>query len=92
MKRQVNLHIGELVLHGFAPGDRRRIGAAVQAELEKLIREQGIPQNVYASASISLFQADAIHLRPGSMAGKEIGRTIYRTLAQPRARSRGGLR
>ena len=36
----LNLHIEELVLHGFAPGDRYRIGEAVQQELTRLFAEQ----------------------------------------------------
>lgn len=33
----IELHIEELVLHGFAPGDRQRIGAAVAQELARLL-------------------------------------------------------
>jgi hypothetical protein len=33
----INLHIEELVLHGFAPGDRHRISEAVEQELTRLI-------------------------------------------------------
>ena len=32
---RVELHIEELVLHGFPPRDRARIGDAVQAELDR---------------------------------------------------------
>ena len=39
-KSEINLHIEELVLHGFAPGDRHRIREAVQQELTRLISEQ----------------------------------------------------
>jgi hypothetical protein len=46
-KSEINLHIEELVLHGFAPGDRHRISEAVQQELTRLISEQ----SGFASAS-----------------------------------------
>lgn len=38
----IELHIEELVLHGFAPGDRDRIASAVQQELTVLLTEQGV--------------------------------------------------
>jgi hypothetical protein len=42
----VELHIEELVLHGFAPGDRYRIGEAVERELQRLFAEQGAPPSL----------------------------------------------
>jgi hypothetical protein len=42
----VELHIEELVLHGFAPGDRYVIGDAVQRELAQMLGEQGIPNSL----------------------------------------------
>jgi hypothetical protein len=38
----VELHIEELVLTGFAPGDRFHIGDAVQSELARLLGERGM--------------------------------------------------
>ena len=34
---RIELHIEELVLHGFAPGDRRPLGEAVERELTRLL-------------------------------------------------------
>ena len=42
-RMNVRLHIDELVLHGFAPGDRGRIAEAVQSELIRLFAETGVP-------------------------------------------------
>jgi len=39
----IRLHIEELVLNGFAPGDRQRIGAAVEQELVRLLAERPLP-------------------------------------------------
>jgi hypothetical protein len=36
---KINLHIEELVLHGFAPGDRYTIADAVERELSRLLAE-----------------------------------------------------
>jgi hypothetical protein len=41
---RIELHVGELVLHGFAPGDRYRIADAVQSELTRLLGERGLPE------------------------------------------------
>lgn len=40
MSRTIHVTIGELVLHGFDPCDRHRIGAAVQAELGRRCAER----------------------------------------------------
>jgi hypothetical protein len=49
-KSEINLHIEELVLHGFAPRDRHGIREAVEAELMRLISEQpffsNLPKNI----------------------------------------------
>lgn len=37
---RLELHISELVLRGFAPGDRYRIAEALQAELARRLAEQ----------------------------------------------------
>ena len=41
--RAVEVHIEELVLHGFAPGDRAGIAAAVERELARLLVRDGVP-------------------------------------------------
>jgi len=40
---RIEVHIEELILEGFAPGDRWRVGAAVQEELGRLFSRQGVP-------------------------------------------------
>jgi hypothetical protein len=40
---KVDLHIEELIMHGFAPEDRYRIGDAVEKELANLLAERGMP-------------------------------------------------
>jgi hypothetical protein len=41
--REIDVHIEELVLHGFPLGDRWRIGHAIEHELRDLLAEGGIP-------------------------------------------------
>jgi hypothetical protein len=57
----INLHIEELVLHGFAPGDRHRISEAVQQELTRLLSEQ--PISPAFSKSSSMDQIDGGEFR-----------------------------
>ncbi len=39
----VALHIEDLVLHGFAPGDRHAIAEGLRRELAHLLAEHGLP-------------------------------------------------
>ena len=79
-KPSVALHIEELVLHGFAPGDRYVIGDAVEHELARLLGEEGIPISLRSES-----QADEIggttfnaaqNARP-HVIGLQIGRALY---------------
>ena len=49
----VELHIEELILHGFSQGDRYRIGEAIERELARLFIEQGLPQSLSENAAIA---------------------------------------
>jgi len=42
----IELHIDKLVLHGFSPGDRHRIGEAVERQLTQILTEQGMPTSL----------------------------------------------
>ena len=63
MTPDIELDIDELVLHGFAPGDRAGIAGAVQSELTRLFAEHGVPARLNTSSMIP-------HLDGGSSAGK----------------------
>ena len=52
MRPNINLHIEELVLHGFDPAGRYQIAAALQAELARLLEEQGVPGQWMETRSI----------------------------------------
>ena len=53
----IELHIEELVLYGFAPGDRDRIAAALEQELTRLLTEQGVPQSLAQAGDIAYLSA-----------------------------------
>jgi hypothetical protein len=76
----VELHIEELVLHGFAPGDRHRIGDAVERELARLVAEQGTPQLFGDSVELTRVNAGEFNILQGASpesVGAQIARAVY---------------
>lgn len=79
MKPNVELHIGELVLHGFAPQDRWRIADAVQSELTRAIAEHGLSAPRAGTLAIAQLSAGTIEIaRPGR--AQAIGAQVARAL------------
>lgn len=82
--RSIKIHIEELVLHGFAPNDRYRIGDAVDRELARLLAEGGIQGLPIDSAAIERLDGGAFTVAPGSVGqsmGLQIAQTLYHGLA-----------
>jgi hypothetical protein len=80
----LDLNIEELVLRGFPGRDRDRIMQAVQVELERLIREEGVPETLSRGGELAGLDAGSIEAEPGS-SPEEIGAQVARSLY-------GGLR
>jgi hypothetical protein len=77
---KVNLHIEELVLHGFNPGDRHRIGDAVERELTRLIAEGGMPPSLAQAGAVDRIDAGKVEIAPGSRAenvGMKVAKAAY---------------
>jgi hypothetical protein len=90
MKKSVSVHIEELVLHGYPSADRRRIAAAVEQELARLIREQGVSRLSRNPVSLDSVNAGTIRVRANQTAaatGAGIGGAIYRSLGRRGVRS-----
>lgn len=76
--RSIELHIGQLVLHGFAHPDRRVIAESIARELRTLLTNEDF-------ANATSFTADRIngetfqlsHNRQRESAGENIARAIY---------------
>jgi len=76
---KVELHIEELILHGFAPEDRYRIGEAVEKELANLLVEQGMPvlENGLEIAGLNFGDISiAKGARPEAI-GAQVARAVY---------------
>lgn len=81
----LELHIDELVLHGFAPGDRRSISEAVQRELARLFTEQGIHPSLGQNHEIERLDGGEFHVQPGAKAGAigaHVAQAIYGGLGE----------
>jgi hypothetical protein len=80
MVPNIDLHIEELMLHGFAPEDRYRIGAAVERELARLFAERGVPAGVVAGAEIARLDGGAFAVAPGARPeaiGAQVAQAVY---------------
>ena len=78
--KNINLHIEELVLHGFAPGDRHRIGDAVEQELRRLLIEQGVPASLARQGIADRIDAGKFEMAPEARAervGVQVARAVY---------------
>jgi hypothetical protein len=67
----IELHIEELVLHGFARRDRLAIADALQEELSRVIAEDGLAE-IRGPASIERVKAGSFHVA-AEAGGKAIG-------------------
>ncbi|GAX45682.1 hypothetical protein NIES4075_67030 [Tolypothrix sp. NIES-4075] len=75
----VELHIEELVLHGFERGDRHHISEAVQQELTRLFA-QGVPPSLAQGGEIGRLDGGGFEMTAGMQSGAigaQIARSIY---------------
>ena len=83
--RRVDLHIEQLVLHGFPASDRQRIGNALQRELQRLVAEQGLPRAIGSDSTIARLDAGAFDVVPHATAetiGAQVARVLYQGLGR----------
>ena len=91
----VNLHIEELVLHGFPAGERQRIAAAMQQELGRLITEQGLHAGGGTQdLSVERVQGGSLRIVAGQKphaTGVQIARNVFRGLRQQTRTAQRGM-
>jgi hypothetical protein len=79
----VELHVESLVLAGFRPEDRHRIGAALQGELARLLAERGVPPGLDGGVDAAVLRAAAVDLprdaHPAAV-GARLARSVYGAL------------
>ncbi|HUJ42089.1 MAG TPA: hypothetical protein VLW52_00655 [Opitutaceae bacterium] len=76
----MEVHIAELVLHGFSPGDRAAIGEAVERELARLFAGQPVPPGLARNRTRDNVDGGSFLLargaKPGAI-GTHIAGAIY---------------
>jgi hypothetical protein len=80
---RIELHVGELALHGFDPVDPTQLGATVQQELSRLLTENGTPSALSQAGSMINLEGGTITIETGARAnaiGVQIARAIFRGL------------
>jgi len=84
--RPIDLHIEELVLDGFAPGDRYRIGAALERELTRLLTERGVPASWAAGGGeMPRLDGGTFEAKPGARperVGAQIAQSVFRGMGK----------
>jgi hypothetical protein len=77
--RQIDIYIDELVLHGFERGDRYRIASAIEAEIARLLTEQGLPfapAHDHSAEVLDAGQFDMTKAKPESV-GSQVAQKIH---------------
>ncbi|WP_244501187.1 hypothetical protein [Streptomyces sp. TP-A0874] len=76
----VRVDIGELALHGFAPGvDPECVTAAFQAELTRLVRERGVPLAADGEGR-SLDELSGLPPLPSTVSATRLGEALARAV------------
>ncbi len=95
MKPNIELHIDELVLRGLPYAQRRRIVAAIEVELTRLLGEQGLPETWAQGGTLPQIKIDTMHMADGAKPqaiGAQIARQVYGNLVGRNADHRLGPR
>ena len=82
-RANLKLAIRKLILPDLPPVQRRRVVAAIEAELARLWTEQGVPPGVEAGASLPL-NTSTVQVTAGARpetTGAQVARAIYSSLA-----------
>lgn len=85
VKPSIELHIEELVLHGFASADRDRIGGAVQQELTRLLAEHGISSTLTSVNGLEQLGGATFPLAVGAKpeaVGSQVAEAIFEGLSR----------
>lgn len=73
---EIEVHIEELVLHGFDPHARWTVADAVESELRGLLSARGVPAAWQTSPE--KLDAGAIRLTNSTQTGRQIATAIHR--------------
>jgi hypothetical protein len=77
---RIELHIDELALHGFPPGDRYRIAEGLEHELARLIAAHGVPALLGHATRVTMLDGGSFSLQANAGAariGGQVAQAIY---------------
>lgn len=80
----IELHIEKLVLHGFSPSDRHRIGRSVEFELARLFTEHGISHSMSKGGEFTRLDGGTFNIAPSSKAeaiGSQVAQAVYKNMS-----------
>jgi hypothetical protein len=83
MKGNIEVHIEELVLHGFAPSDRNGMGSGMERKLSRLFIEEGLPPSLGRTQAIDYLDSGAFEVAPElgvEAVGVEVANAVYKGL------------
>jgi hypothetical protein len=81
--RELEIHIEEVVLRNFSPGDRSHIGDAFESELANLVKQHGLSTTT-SSISIDRLDAGSFKVAPGAKAqtvGGQVAKALFGQLS-----------
>lgn len=79
-KRNIKLHIEELVLDGFSSRDKNQLASVVRQELQHLLSRGDIPRRLVRSGDIPQLDGGTIQMEPKSTVeskGIKIARNLH---------------
>lgn len=79
----IELHIEEIVIEGFTPGNTDLLTNVIEGSLLNLIKERGLSQGQLRESEIEWLPGGALYLNsadPVDKVGHQLGKAIYRAL------------
>ena len=84
--RAIEVHIEELVLHGFTPSVRQGLGDAVKRRLQELLSDQSLPQSWRRDVEVDQLDAGDLAIpsgTPPSKVGASLAQAVRATFNRP---------
>ena len=87
LNQNIELNIEELILHGFSPSDRLKIGEAIRTELARIVSQQGLPAGIANGGDITNIDGVSFRMTKNTNAqliGTRIAQSVYGGLKNER--------
>lgn len=82
MQQNIELHIEQIVLHGFKHYNAHQIGEAIEREITRLLQEKGLPPTLAVNINLGRLNAGSFNIQPGAKA-EAVGNGIANSIYQP---------